>query len=186
MWCKCQVSFAHRSFFSWMWCEASFLLLERITMSNWYWIPLSFHFELFDVLRSEHSSELFTVKNILGESKWLCFISVFSKERGFCSSFCSGLCLYGVQSSWHLAHFNLYIFNDRMVVVFGLKGNIELLIEPIPCRKILLSIGLDAQWLMMLTKIERIICIESEWSIFSVLVFTLQICKAMFYTSWAH
>ena len=73
-----------------------------------------------------------------------------------------------------------------MVVVFGLKGNIELLIEPIPCRKILLSIGLDAQWLMMLTKIERIICIESEWSIFSVLVFTLQICKAMFYTSWAH
>ena len=186
MWCKCQGSFAQRSFFSWVWSLASSLLLERITRSTWYWISLSLHFEPFDVLRGEHSSKLFTVQNILGESKRLCFISVFSKERRFCISFCGGSRLNGVQPSWHLAHFYLYIFHDRMVIVFCLISNIELIIEPIPCREILLSIGLDTQWLMMLTEIVWIICIECERSVHSTFIFTIKFCIAVFYTSWAH
>ena len=186
MWCKCQVSFTQGSFLSWIWSGASFLWWERITRSTWYWISLSFHFESFNILRGKHTSKLFPIDNIFWESKWLCIIGVFSKERGFCFSLCSGFCLNGVQPPWHLTHFHLYVFNDRMVVVFCLKSNIELLIEPIPCREILLSIGLDTQWLMMLPKIVWIFCIECERYVFKTFVFTVKFCLTVFYTSWAH
>ena len=73
-----------------------------------------------------------------------------------------------------------------MVIVFCLISNIELLIEPIPCREILLSIGLDTQWLMMLTEIVWIISIKCEGSVFSTFIFTIKFCIAVFYTSWAH
>ena len=172
-----------------MWSKTSFLGFERITMRNWHWISLFLYFEPFYVLRSKHPSKLFTVEYILGERKWLCFLSVFSEERRFCFSFCSSPRLNCIQPFWHLAHFCLYIFDDRMIVGFCLKGNIELIIKPVSCRslcEILLSIGLDTQWLMMLTKKVWIICIECEGSGFITFIYTIEFCITVFYTPWAH
>ena len=73
-----------------------------------------------------------------------------------------------------------------MVIFICFKGNVKLLIEPIPCCEILLSIGLYAQWLMILAEIEWIICIECEGSVFRNFILTVEFCIAVFYTSWTH